>query len=60
MIHGCFNEHVVYFAKQIIWEFPDCSVNKYFEQIKSLGEEINQKGYVSNNEHRFLIIDQKE
>ncbi len=51
---------VVYFAKQIIWEFPDFSVKKHFEQIKALGEEINQKGYVSNNEHRFLIIAQKE
>lgn len=50
---------VVYFAKQIVWEFPDFSVEAYFDQLKSLEEEVKQKGYVSNNEHRFLIVARK-
>lgn len=50
---------VVYFAKQIQWEFPDFSVERCFEQLKELKEEINQKGYISNNEHRFLIAARK-
>ena len=50
---------VVYFAKQCVWEFPDFSVNKYFKKLKAIGEEINQKGYLSNKEHRFLIVARK-
>lgn len=50
---------VVYFAKQCVWEFPGFSVEKCFEQLKALGEEINQKGYLSNKEHRFLIVARK-
>jgi len=50
---------VVYFARQCVWEFPDFSVEKCFEQLKSLGEEINQKGYLPNKEHRFLIVARK-
>jgi len=50
---------VVYFAKQITWEFCDFSVNKCFEQIKALRDELDQKGYIANREHRFLIIAQK-
>lgn len=50
---------VVYFAKQCVWEFPDFSVNKCFEQLKVMGDELNQNGYISNNEHRFLIVSRK-
>lgn len=50
---------VVYFAKQCVWEFPNFSVNKYFMKLKAIGEEINQKGYLSNKEHRFLIVARK-
>ncbi|SHO51582.1 class I SAM-dependent methyltransferase [Anaerocolumna xylanovorans] len=50
---------VVYFAKQIVWEFPDFSARKYFDQIKALEKERKQKGYISNREHRFLIVARK-
>lgn len=50
---------VVYFAKRIVWEFPGFSVDTCYENIKALGDEINQKGYVSNREHKFLIVAQK-
>lgn len=50
---------VVYFAKQIVWEFPDFSVESNFLQLKALGEELDQNGYLTNKEHRFLIASQK-
>lgn len=51
---------VVYFARQCVWEFPGFSVEKCFEQLKRLGEEITQKGYLANREHRFLIAARKQ
>jgi hypothetical protein len=50
---------VVYFAKQCVWEFPDFSVDRCFQKLKVIGEEINKKGYLSNREHRFLIVARK-
>jgi SAM-dependent methyltransferase len=50
---------VVYFAKQCVWEFPGFSVEQCFEQLKALREEIDQKGYLENREHRFLIVARK-
>lgn len=50
---------VVYFTKQIAWEFPEFSVEKCFHRIKGLQAEIDAFGYVSNVEHRFLIIARK-
>lgn len=51
---------VVYFAKQCVWEFPNFSVDNCFEKLKSVGEEINKKGYFSNREHRFFIVARKQ
>lgn len=51
---------VVYFAKQCVWEFPDFSVDRCFEKLKEIGEEINHQGYLSNREHRFLIVAKKQ
>lgn len=50
---------VVYFAKQCVWEFPEFSVDKCFEQLKLVQEEILEKGYIANGEHRFLIVARK-
>ena len=50
---------VVYFAKQCVWEFPDFSVERCFKELKAIGEEIDKKGYLSNREHRFLIVSKK-
>lgn len=49
----------VYFAKQIVWEFPGFSARSYFDQIKALEKEIIGKGYISTKEHRFLIAARK-
>lgn len=49
----------VYFAKQLPWEFPDFSVEKNYDRIVLLQNELEQKGYISNNVHRFLIVAQK-
>lgn len=51
---------VVYFAKQCVWEFPKFSVDRCFEELKTIGEEINKKGYLSNREHRFMIVARKQ
>jgi SAM-dependent methyltransferase len=50
---------VVYFAKQCVWEFPDFSVDRCFDRLKMIGDEINRKGYLPNREHRFLIVARK-
>ena len=50
---------IVYFAKIIEWEFPDFSVQNYFQQLCMLHEKISQIGFIENTEHRFIIIAQK-
>ena len=49
----------VYFAKQCVWEFPDFSVDRCFEELKEIGSEIDKVGYISNREHRFMIAARK-
>ena len=51
---------VVYYAKQCVWEFPDFSVDRYFKELKAIGNEIDKKGYLSNREHRFIIAARKK
>lgn len=51
---------VVYFAKQCVWEFPGFSVEQNFEQLKALRKELDQKGFISNQIHRFLITAKKD
>lgn len=51
---------LVYFAKIIEWEFPDFSVNKCFDQLVDLHNEITDKGYIESKEHRFLLVFRKE
>lgn len=50
----------VYYAKQCVWEFPDFSVDRYFKELKAIGNEIDKKGYLSNREHRFIIAARKK
>lgn len=49
---------VVYFAKIIEWEFPNFSVNRNFDQLCALQDELVTNGYISSREHRFIIIAQ--
>lgn len=50
---------VAYFAKQCVWEFPGFSVDRCFEELKAIGAEIDKVGYLSNKEHRFIIVARK-
>ena len=50
---------IVYQLKAIPWQIPDFSVERYFEQLKSIHEKIRQDGYVDVFEHRFFIIAEK-
>lgn len=43
-------------AKAIPWEFPGFSVEVCFDRLLDLQREIEEKGFVENQEHRFLIV----
>ena len=49
----------VWFARIIEWEFPDFSVDKCFEQLLKMQQEIEKKGKVTGTSHRFLIVARK-
>lgn len=48
----------VFWAKIIEWSFPDFSVERNFDRLYSLQEDIDQNGFVSTLEHRFIIMTQ--
>lgn len=50
---------VVYFAKIIEWEFPDFSVEKCFNELCKLQQELEENGFISSTEHRFIIVAKK-
>ncbi len=49
----------VWFARVIEWEFPGFSVDRCFERLLAMQEEIEQTGQVRGTIHRYLIIAQK-
>ncbi len=51
---------LVYFAKNLVWEFPDFSVEKCFEPLYELYLKLQQDGYIETIGHRFLIQAIKE
>lgn len=50
---------LVFFCKKIVWEFPDFSVDKYYDQLLRLYDECQYKGYIESIEHRYLLICRK-
>ncbi|HYE83540.1 MAG TPA: class I SAM-dependent methyltransferase [Clostridia bacterium] len=46
---------IVYFAKIIEWEFPGFSVNRCFDELCRLHEELKTKPYIESHEHRFVF-----
>jgi len=50
---------LVYYAKIIEWEFPGFTVERCYENLCLLQEEMNRNGYVESVEHRFLAIASK-
>jgi SAM-dependent methyltransferase len=47
---------LVYFATIIEWEFPGFSVEKCYDRLCLLQEQLEQEGYIGSEEHRFMII----
>lgn len=50
---------IAYYAKIIEWEFPRFSTESCLDGLCALEREIEQKGYASGNEHRFLLVARK-
>lgn len=46
---------IVYFAKIIEWEFPGFSVDRCFDELCRMHEELKEKTYIESHEHRFII-----
>ncbi|MEI5995355.1 class I SAM-dependent methyltransferase [Candidatus Enterococcus mansonii] len=49
-------EGLIYYVKRIPWEYPDFQVHTHFEQLIDRQNELLQKGYIHNNQHRFMIV----
>lgn len=47
---------IVYFAKIIEWEFPCFSVDRCFDELCNMHEELKKKPYIESYEHRFIIV----
>jgi len=47
---------LVYFAKIIEWEFPGFSVERCFDQLCMLQEQVDKNGFIRSREHRFLLV----
>jgi SAM-dependent methyltransferase len=49
----------VWFARIIEWEFPGFSVEKCFDKLLEMQEEIDKNGFVQGTIHRYLIVAKK-
>ena len=49
----------VWFARIIVWEFPDFSVDKCFENLLKMQKILEEKGCVEGNIHRYYFVTQK-
>ncbi|MHC5374024.1 class I SAM-dependent methyltransferase [Enterococcus sp. LJL120] len=49
-------EALIYYALTISWEFPNFSVENNLQELLYLEEELNQKGFIANLEHRFIFV----
>ena len=49
----------MWFARIIEWEFPGFSVDRCFDRLLKLQEQIEEKGVIEGTTHRYLIIARK-
>ena len=49
----------VWFARIIAWEFPGFSVERCFDRLLALQEEVERQGQIQGTIHRYLIAAQK-
>ncbi|MBS4174648.1 class I SAM-dependent methyltransferase [Bacillus sp. FJAT-49736] len=47
---------IIYYLSAIPWQIPDFSVQKYYDKLLQIHEEIQKNGYIDFKEHRFFII----
>ena len=52
---------LVYWLKAIIFEFPDFTIEKYYDKLVEINDHIKENGYLDlpQNNHRYLIKAQK-
>lgn len=50
---------LVWFARVIVWEFPDFSVDTHLENLLKAQNILEEKGFLEGKTHRFLIVAQK-
>lgn len=50
---------LVYYASIIDWEFPGFSVENSYDRLVELEKEVQEKGFITSKEHRFMIIAKK-
>jgi len=50
---------IVYMAKILVWDFPGFSVDKCFDELLALQQELEENGFVEGNEVRFIICAKK-
>jgi SAM-dependent methyltransferase len=50
---------IVYHLKAVPWQIPDFTVEKYFNKLVEIHNQIEEQGHVDVLMHRFLIIAEK-
>lgn len=50
---------IVFYAKNIPWEFPGFSVDKFLPQLDELQRNIDENGYFESTESRFMFVARK-
>ena len=51
---------LVWFARIILWEFPNFSVDTHLENLLNAQRILEEQGSISGSIHRFLLVAQKE
>jgi len=47
---------LVFYAKNVVWEFPEFSVKKHLDKLLDCQREVDEHGYVHSTQHRFIIV----
>ena len=50
---------LVYYAKIIVWGFPDFSVKTCFNKLCEYQKEIDNNGFIEGTGHRFILVAKK-
>ncbi|SHD75719.1 class I SAM-dependent methyltransferase [Schnuerera ultunensis] len=51
---------IVYYLKAIPWQVPDFTIERYFDKLLEIYNQIERLGYIDFTCHRFFIIASKE